>query len=62
VIPVTLSLGVVTSEAVEDVQTFIATADAALYRAKDGGRNRLEFATLADVAAGSPLKDLEVVS
>jgi diguanylate cyclase (GGDEF)-like protein len=60
VIPVTLSLGVATSEGMEDVQTFIAAADAALYRAKEGGRNRLELATLTRVADDSPLKGIAV--
>lgn len=58
--PVTLSLGVATSAVVEDIRAFIGAADAALYRAKDGGRNRVELATLTDVTEGSPLKGLAV--
>jgi two-component system cell cycle response regulator len=60
VIPVTLSLGVATSVAVEEMQTFIGAADAALYRAKYSGRNRIEIATLADVMEGGPVKGLVV--
>ena len=43
-IPITLSLGVATSETITDMHAFLAAADAALYRAKDNGRNRLELA------------------
>ena len=43
-IPITLSLGVATSETVVDMHALLAAADAALYRAKDNGRNRLELA------------------
>ena len=38
---VTLSLGVAAAEAKDDVTTLIKRADAALYKAKDGGRNRV---------------------
>lgn len=47
-IPITLSLGVATSEATIDMHEFLAAADAALYRAKDNGRNRLELAYQTD--------------
>lgn len=43
-IPITLSLGIATSESGIDMQAFLAAADAALYRAKDNGRNRFELA------------------
>ncbi len=59
-IPVTLSLGVSTSEAIDDVHTFLSAADAALYRAKDNGRNRLELATPVDVGESSSLKGLAI--
>jgi diguanylate cyclase (GGDEF)-like protein len=58
IIPVTLSLGVMTSDEIEDMQMFIAAADAALYRAKDSGRNRLELASMTDVRECSPVKGL----
>jgi diguanylate cyclase (GGDEF)-like protein len=60
VIPVTLSLGVATSEAVNESKAFIGAADTALYRAKDSGRNRVELAIPTDVAEHSPLKGLVV--
>lgn len=60
VIPVTLSLGVATSAAIEEMQAFLGAADAALYRAKYGGRNRIEIAILADVMEGGPVKGLVV--
>jgi diguanylate cyclase (GGDEF)-like protein len=59
----TVSIGVViTYDAVLDVSALLAQADHALYRAKDNGRNRVEFASIelildrakraADAAAG----------
>jgi diguanylate cyclase (GGDEF)-like protein len=55
-IPVTLSLGVATSvhgRELKETEDFIAAADAALYRAKEGGRNRLEVATPEELARGA---------
>ena len=51
VIPITLSLGVATNDIAQDMTTLIAAADAALYRAKGNGRNRVELATMHDVLA-----------
>jgi len=50
-IPVTLSLGVVSLEDIRDVKsdTLVRVADAALYRAKIAGRNRVALATPQDV-------------
>jgi len=50
-IPVTLSLGVVALENLRDVrsETFVRVADAALYRAKIAGRNRVALATAQDI-------------
>ena len=51
-VSVTLSAGVATSGAVQDPETLVGAADAALYRAKRGGRDRIEVATVADMKAG----------
>jgi len=41
--PITISIGVTAVEAPEDIESAIGRADAALYRAKRNGRNRVEF-------------------
>jgi two-component system cell cycle response regulator len=51
-VSVTLSAGVATSGIVQDPETLVGAADAALYRAKRSGRNRVEVATVADMKAG----------
>lgn len=51
----TVSIGVAQREAGEPVVDWIARADAALYRAKSGGRNRIELAC----AAGLPDRELQ---
>ena len=48
-VSVTLSAGVATSGGIQDPETLVGAADAALYRAKRGGRNRVEVATAADM-------------
>lgn len=60
VVPITLSLGVATSDTAQDLETFLAAADVALYRAKDSGRNRIELATLTDMTEIRPLEGLAV--
>jgi diguanylate cyclase (GGDEF)-like protein len=47
-IPVTMSLGVASSSDYQDVEDLIRAADAALYKAKRGGRNRVELACAAE--------------
>ena len=47
-VSVTLSVGVATSGMVQDAETLVGAADAALYRAKRSGRDRVEVATAAD--------------
>ena len=47
-IPVTLSLGVASSSEYQDIEEILRAADAALYRAKRGGRNRVEVACAAE--------------
>jgi diguanylate cyclase (GGDEF)-like protein len=47
-VPATLSIGVAVFDPLrDDAGTLVARADAALYRAKAGGRNRVESAALA---------------
>jgi diguanylate cyclase (GGDEF)-like protein len=57
IIPLTFSLGVSTLEVAQDMKSLIAAADAALYRAKSHGRNRVELATTDDVVPGTVLKE-----
>jgi len=51
-VSVTLSAGVATSGIIQDPETLLGAADAALYRAKRSGRDRVEVATTADMKAG----------
>ena len=47
-IPITLSLGVASSAEYQEVEAILRAADAALYRAKHAGRNRVELACAAE--------------
>ncbi|WP_089941911.1 GGDEF domain-containing response regulator [Candidatus Entotheonella palauensis] len=48
IIPITLSLGVASNDITQNMEGLIGAADAALYRAKNNGRNRVEIAAHTD--------------
>ncbi len=48
IIPITLSLGVASNDITRNMEGLIGAADAALYRAKNNGRNRVEIAAHTD--------------
>jgi diguanylate cyclase (GGDEF)-like protein len=52
-VQVSLSLGIATGEASEDIEKLLQAADAALYQAKNAGRNRVEPA-IGHAASQSP--------
>jgi diguanylate cyclase (GGDEF)-like protein len=52
-VQVSLSLGVATAQAANDIEKLLHDADAALYQAKNAGRNRVE-PTLGRAASASP--------
>jgi two-component system cell cycle response regulator len=55
-IPITLSLGVASNDIMQDMEGLIGAADAALYRAKNSGRNRVEIASHSHALEADVLK------
>jgi diguanylate cyclase (GGDEF)-like protein len=55
----TVSIGIACGSAYADIDTLIARADAALYKAKSGGRNRVEASE--EAVAGAPERSADVV-
>jgi diguanylate cyclase (GGDEF)-like protein len=55
---VTASIGVATWRGNESVEELLGAADAALYQAKDRGRNRVYVATAAELLASSTPEEL----
>jgi two-component system cell cycle response regulator len=53
-LPVTISVGCATYDADESMEAFLERADAALYRAKENGRNRVEVACVPASASARP--------
>ena len=50
-IPLTVSIGLATSFSRNGIDALLAEADAALYRAKDSGRNRVVYGGMSTVQA-----------
>ena len=58
-VPVTVSIGLAEAELAEPLASLIARADAALYAAKAGGRNRVEKAPRSVERASMPVDETE---
>jgi diguanylate cyclase (GGDEF)-like protein len=64
-IPVTISLGVAVTRQAKEADSLLRAADAALYRAKNRGRNHVELAPAEEISAGPacmPLNPSEIPS
>jgi two-component system cell cycle response regulator len=58
-IPVTVSIGVAEFDSADSAETMVDRADRAMYRAKTGGRNRVELGVTSEPAAETPANGVD---